>query len=59
MSDRQGVWANPGNDPMEGHDATALQLRAELESAEFLLEIARIPVVTKNSQDGESILNRL
>jgi hypothetical protein len=58
MSDRQGLWANPDNDPIKGHDATTLPLRAKLEWAELLLEMAQIPVVTQNSQ-GESFLNQL
>jgi hypothetical protein len=59
MADGRRLLPIPLNAPVDGHGAITLPLRDELQSAELLLEIGQIPVVTQNSQEGEFFHNRL
>ncbi len=59
MANRQGLLTNPDDDPDDGPGATTSPVRDELQSAELLLEMAHIPLVTQNSQEGESFRSRL
>jgi hypothetical protein len=59
MADRHGLLTIPDDDPVEGHGATALPLLDELQAAELILEMAQIPLVTQESQEGESFYYRL
>jgi hypothetical protein len=59
MDDSPGLSTIPPDAPLEGPDATALILRAELESAALLLRMAEIPVVSQEYHNGMYFYNRL
>jgi hypothetical protein len=54
MTDQQSLQSIPGNAPVDGHGAMTSPVRDEFELAEWLSQMAQIPVVTQNSQQGES-----
>jgi hypothetical protein len=54
MADQQGLWQISLDAPIEDHGAMTLPLQVELDSAELLLEMSQIPIVSQNSQVGES-----
>jgi hypothetical protein len=59
MAGQQGIWPISHDAPVEGHDATTLPLQVKLDSAELLLEMSQIPVVTQESQNGKYFHNRI
>jgi hypothetical protein len=59
MNDSPGLSTIPLDAPIEGPDATALMVRAELESAALLLRMAEIPVVSQDYHNGMYFHNRL
>ncbi len=54
MADRQSLRPFDHDAPVDGDGAMASPVRDELDSAELLLEMSQIPVVTQESQEGES-----
>ncbi len=54
MADPHGLSTIPGADPVHGHGAIALPLPDELQAAELNFEMAQMPLVTQESQEGES-----
>jgi hypothetical protein len=59
MDDLPGILTIPLDAPIEGPDATALMVRAELESAALLLRMAEIPVVSQEYHNGTYFHNEL
>ena len=59
MADRHHLSSLPHDDPVDEIGAIASPLRYAIAPANALLEMSRIPVVTQNSQEGESYSNRL
>jgi hypothetical protein len=54
MADQRSLSPIPHNAPANGPGLIAAPVRVDLGSAQALLEMAQIPVVSQNSQDGES-----
>jgi hypothetical protein len=54
MSNEKSLLSISHDAPVDGHGEVALPTRVELSSAQLLLELAQIPVVTQNSQEGKS-----
>ncbi len=53
MADGQSLSTIPHNDPLDGPGVMAPLVPYELDLAGSLLEMAQIPVVTQDSQEGE------
>jgi hypothetical protein len=59
MADQQSLWPISDNAPIVGPGLPAIPVQDKLGSAELLLEMSDIPVVTQNTQEREFQWNRL
>jgi hypothetical protein len=57
MSNRQGLLMIPGDAPVDWHGVMTIQRQDELVPVELGFESEQIPVVSQNSQEGESFHN--
>jgi hypothetical protein len=59
MTDRQSLRPLSHDASIVGHDAVATPVRDKFDSAQLLIQMSEIAVVTQNSQQGELFFLRL